>query len=341
MPDSAITINRELAEFWPFFAEVAGQRSPLEAIDSIAVEVSDPVALSIIEASLQPQFVEDVLESFLNRLSKCLELREKAHAIQASEVQNASLLRALQANAGPAHEIAYLEDLKRFGLLNGHGLNYRERFHYLRSLFSENLKQAVARAKVAAQGLDSIYGIQAPALPAPTVTGYLDQLTLWGQQISDALHLELQQRRIIIVPYSFRAVNPSTSRAQIFSEADWLLKLAARDFSFSLDQAHLTARAGNEPRIRRIVFDVTATGQPNRMWLGELQITDGGNVKRSPVALSAGGREIAELHGATTEFYNVSPLGQWQLSFDEKTLDAWDGAMVNITMYLTVSAKPS
>lgn len=340
MAYTTASLNQELAGSWPFFKAKPGEPLPLEAIDTVAVDVTDPAKLNSITSSLEPRFVEEVLESLLNRVSTCLELREKAHTIQALEVQNANLLIALEANGGAAHEIAYLNRLKESGRLPGHGLNYQERFHYLRSLFSENLKQAVARAKVTAEGMKAVYGVADPPFPEPTTSGYLDALALWAQKISDALHLELQSRRITTVLYSLRSYADPKGGAQIFSTADWSVKLAARDFTFSFDKAQFEGWAGKEPRLRRVTFTAVSKQRATSIWLGDLQITSAGKVVRSPVVLTSSGPETAEMHAVSATFHNVDPLsGDWQLRLDPSTIDRQDDTVENILLYLTVSVK--
>lgn len=341
MAEDVATLSAELAQFSPFFTLTGGERTAAEPIDSVAVDVANAAELASIEGALDELLVEDVLESFFNRLKSCLELREKAHAIQALEVQNASMLKALQEQNGPAHEIAYLEMLGRFGEIDGHGLHFKQRFNYLRELFLENLKQAVARAKVAAKGLEKVYGIDQPTLPVATANGYLDALTLWGQRVSDKLHEELQSRRLYTMVFAMGALDAANTPSQIFSLTDWPLKRDARDFTFTLPGDYLRSRTGDDPLIRQVFFEAILDN-PQRWWPANLAITNGAETKSAPVMLSAGGSERASQYALNAHFHNVSPFGDWQFTLEPKPNTAETGVTIsNIMLHLTVSARRS
>lgn len=339
MSDNVVAISKDLAEASVFFSGPLGGRSTLEPIDAVAIDVTDPVELAGIESALDEHLVEDVLESFFSRLKNCLELREKAHAIQASEVQNAATLKALKSKGGPAHEIEALETIARLGDVDGHGLNFRQRFAYLRALFDENLRQTAARAKVAARGLGRVYGINKPDLPKPSATGYLDALTVWGQQVSDLLHQELQSRRLHRMSFFLGSADAANSSSQIFSLTDWPAKLAAKDFTFKLPKDYLEERSGPGALIREVCIEAVAKDFGARLWPARISVTNGDQIKKAPVMIAPGSIELAGRFALNAQLHNVDPLGEWHLVVEPKPIDGSGLALENLILHLTVSAR--
>jgi len=316
---------------------------PLSPIDSRVVGIVENLNFAASEAKLNPLLVEDLLASCLSRISNCLELREKAHALQGEAIVYGSEKQALQDHLEDEKvRRSQLALIDRFFTIPGHALNFVERFDFLNSMFELNFKEAYVRAKLVAKGLDEVYGINTNPLPAVSATGYLDELTIWAQKVSDELDAELDHRRLsdIIVPLK-------TSHNPVFP-GDYAAALPLGDFNFKISDEYFANLLCHEPRIRSLALEmVTPADSTKRHWAAEIEIKYPADsptrAVKFPIVGTNGGPEESRLHAVTDAAYNLTPVAAWHInlpthSTEGEALSAT--TITNLRLHLRVSARP-
>ena len=344
MADTAASLAKDYEDVWPFFGS-RPDRIDASAIDAIDFSVFDRIdtdKIAVVEQGLEDRLIESVLDNCLTRLGACLDIREKAHALQIAQIHNAAKSKGIDMGGGPRHDKIYFDEIKRFSALDGHGMRYDQRFVFLKEMFDQNFAEAYARAKIAAKGLKEFYDILGMELPLATEYGYLNSLTLWAQRASDALDKELNRRIIASVPMAMSATvsHKGNKTSQIFSNSFFKERLKAGDIKFNFNGKYIESRSGQRPLLREVFFEVVLDGD-QRLWHANVHVkAPSGRSASAPVIAANGGIEIAERYALKSEVHNIDPLGEWQLLFPNSPINGEVGAAPgNIIIHLKLSAR--
>lgn len=316
----------------------AANTAHYDAIDRDAVDGLTDEDWKDLKKTFNKWHLEKLLEACLARLLACLEVREKAHALQSEKVQSTAKAIALEKPDGKAWQKAYLVELDTFETLQGHALNYSDRFNFLKRLFWENFRQAYSRAQAIEDGLREIYDLPETEvkLPDKATYGILDDLTLWAQRASDALDKELERRQLCRAIFRIGNDNDGVMTSAAFTSA----LSGNRIFKFPLKDEHFS-ELGTKPLIREVFVQIS--GSTPRQWRGKLAISreiGGGSTqgKTAPLIAACDRIEVARSFALVSELHNVSPVGDWEFYLDPLPVDRTAGAdPASIFFHLIVS----
>lgn len=339
--------------------------------DDSAVDHVSKLDFGTRQAGIRALEVEELLNIAASRINSCLALRERAQEIQIRALSDAveihiqehgtAIQTSIDEIVSPAANAADNEALKkRRSELNslmmlrpeliksrakepGHGSNYGERYSFLRKMFQTVFEDAYIRAKLAADALKAVYGIDYPT-PALKKDGFLDELTFWAQTAADKLEVALEARRKVSIAISIGSPDASTAN-HVLSNADYIAQRAAGiynlDFKASFDRLNL-----KDPRVRSLCVQVIPKDGTH---LGKYYSM---NLAPPPNALAPGDNSVSMLAMAgeisscwdlgTSEFHNFDPtVGAWTLRLQPQPVygpvDAAD-VLAHIVFHFTVSA---
>ena len=203
-------------------------------------------------------------------------------------------------------------------------LNYGERMKPIRQRAELDLQESLAKVAAAAKGLRLLYGYTAP-LPAPGAPGFFDDCVLWVRRAINWLVRFRQLEQSFALPISLRS-----------HTSNW--QEACRTGTFQLDLPESTFAYMRHVRLRGVsVLVIVDNGQGDPASLFQAVVT---SPKTSSCKHLSGTVESLDQHfvppcrigrvafrgnirepdvvGATA-LYNVSPIGNWQLSMTTKS----------------------
>ncbi len=216
----------------------------------------------------------------------------------------------------------------------GSGNNHAERFGSIKDEFALELTEAYLKVRSLAVGCKELYGININSLPEPTKVGYLNRLDSWSKKTSVLLDRALLGKTSILVAIGLRKGGDAASVPGLLSEADFNAGRSSGSFNFKITPELFAAQALSltRPRIRALEVYTYADGLPKAPDYVRVKVTMpdqsiGSGIPKLwsmrptiyfPLATAPQGAEFA--FQSRREVYNASPIGDWSLTLEKRTI---------------------
>lgn len=205
------------------------------------------------------------------------------------------------------------QDLKSKAATDSEGLlNFEKRREGIKKRFEHDFREAVARIKIAAEGLSTLYGYQ-EALPDPqNKSTYFDECLLWVRKASSWLISNSHAEQGGIFPISLKA---------LVSDDTWKKLLAGESIKFKISESAFPLM--KQIKLRGVSARVVLSTQSHSMWqfslrapgLGKMKIgTSELDIQQQDVPMVRLGRvyDVSSQHSpdvaGTVALHNVVPL---------------------------------
>jgi hypothetical protein len=225
----------------------------------------------------------------------------------------------------------------------GNGSKFVERFAFLKRLFDINMVGAYRRALVCAKALKEVYGISAE-VPRVTPNGYLNELSVWAQQASDALDEALDRRLFSDIAFTVAGVDETLKEYELVKRTKFNTEIAAGRLTFTLAQSHFATAKMANPLLRSLRLQVRAKDESRvRIWpaqvvLPKSRVTDA--VEIFPCVAPSLFQDTPSQDAVVRGVHNISPIGEWEIRISDRaiTSDATNATEItNVYLFLRLS----